>query len=767
MTRLFISHSSLDNDIAERVKSRLTQHGFDQTFLDFDKHTGFGVGDDWERRLYRELEWAHAIIVLSTPNWHASKWCFAEFTQSRALGKPVYPIIVSSSDGAPITPEIQHLDLSTDEEAGWDQLIENLKKLAINSQQGFRWDSDRSPYPGLLPFEEEDAAVFFGRDDEVRKISEKLNALRVYGGAPLLAIHGASGSGKSSLIKAGVVPRLKRDASNWIVLPILRPGTDILDELARSLAITLREKEWIEVRRLLEDPNNLHTLFALLQNYRIKQGRPYAQFLLVIDQAEELFTSSSTGASYENNHILPSIVKAGNGIIVSVATIRSEYLSMLQSKFMPPALIDELSLAPLPTNRISQIIEAPARVAGVDVEPGLVNMIVADANVSDALPLVAFVLNELNLDRKDRRELSINNYLELGDPYQQLSPIENAVRKRADEVVLRCNPTEKELSALRSTFIPGLALLGITDEYVKRKMALASIPPAARRLVDELVDARLLVVRSEQDEPVLEVAHDALLRKWPRLKSWLDEEREVLNFIPMLDRTMESASKRQWFFRSRYLLNESDAKVGRQLRKTHRNLFNDSQLAFIKTSGDRHAFMKVWPWVSLSLICIAAAASVGGFYALHLVEGIWQLRNAQPHLAAELRPAATLSVEVALFTSISMIVILVGCMISSAIDFLFSGLTAFRRLSVWGLIVKTSIQATVVSYIIFWLILVIMFIVSSDFLFGIMFKDGGVLGKKILSIFYLPGESVRQEIFIIRSMARNFRLHPEVDAGID
>jgi hypothetical protein len=84
MPAIFISHSSLDQQIANDVKTALVQFGFEQVFLDFDKVTGIDAGESWEKRLYEELSRCHAVILVLTPNWLASKWCFAELTQARA-----------------------------------------------------------------------------------------------------------------------------------------------------------------------------------------------------------------------------------------------------------------------------------------------------------------------------------------------------------------------------------------------------------------------------------------------------------------------------------------------------------------------------------------------------------------------------------------------------------------------------------------------------------------------------------------------------------
>ena len=93
MAKIFISHSSRDAEQAEQMKAWLHQKGFAETFLDFDKHAGIPPGANWEKELYSKIEQSEAMIVIATPNWLDSKWCFAEFTQARALGKPIFPII--------------------------------------------------------------------------------------------------------------------------------------------------------------------------------------------------------------------------------------------------------------------------------------------------------------------------------------------------------------------------------------------------------------------------------------------------------------------------------------------------------------------------------------------------------------------------------------------------------------------------------------------------------------------------------------------------
>src|SRR3984957_3272775 len=94
MARIFISHSSADNDQAAQMKAWLASAGFESVFLDKDKATGIPPGADWERKLYRAVEQSQAMIIIQTPNW-----CFVEFTQARALGKAIFPAIVAPTGG--------------------------------------------------------------------------------------------------------------------------------------------------------------------------------------------------------------------------------------------------------------------------------------------------------------------------------------------------------------------------------------------------------------------------------------------------------------------------------------------------------------------------------------------------------------------------------------------------------------------------------------------------------------------------------------------
>src|SRR6516162_799978 len=286
MARIFISHSSADDDQAAQMKVWLAGAGFETAFLEKDKATGIPPGADWERTLYRKVEQSQAVIIIQTPNWLASKWCFAEFTQARALGKAIFLVIETPSGDAQISPDIQTLNLLSDREGGLERLSRELVRIALDAQGGFQWDASRPPFPGLLSFQEEDAAIYFGRDDDIRRLIERCEARRAQGGAKLVVLLGSSGSGKSSLLRAGVIPRLKRTRPNWIVVPTMRPRLRPVDELATALA-TARDPpvDWAKVRDDLIGSDPVRALDGFSRSLRGEARANEARILIPIDQA--------------------------------------------------------------------------------------------------------------------------------------------------------------------------------------------------------------------------------------------------------------------------------------------------------------------------------------------------------------------------------------------------------------------------------------------------------------------------------------------------
>ena len=539
MARVFLSHSSRDNAAAAELKAWLDGHGFTPAFLDFDKHSGIPPGADWERTLYAEIQRCQALLILQTPNWSASRWCFAEFTQARALGKPIFQVVENDEAAAekPIAAGLQRLDLRHDRPAGLEQLRRELERIALQDQGGFPWpppsDPSRSPFPGLMVFEAEDAPVFFGRDNDWRVVNERLNTRRVQGGPRLLVIQGSSGSGKSSLLRAGVLPRLRRAGRQWLVLPVLRPQARPLESLAQTLALALQRAEaWRELHQQLLTTTAAPALAGLVAGWvadlRMAAGAPEAQLLLPIDQAEELFTVAEASERDRFVAVLAAALQPALPL-QAVLTIRADAMGSLQSLPELVNSLDTLPLGPLSLERYREIIEGPSRVAGLRVEPAFVERAIHDTGTEDALPLLAFALRRLHEQFGADGVLSLSGYQALGDPAAGLSPLENAVKQAADGVLRTQRPDEASLKALREAFVPAMVRVGDQGGYARRAAAWDSLPQAARPLLEALVAARLLVHRQGEGQPsTVEVAHEALLRVWPLLRGWLDESRDFL-----------------------------------------------------------------------------------------------------------------------------------------------------------------------------------------------------------------------------------------------
>jgi hypothetical protein len=507
---IFISHSSRDREAAEALAARLRAQGYQSLFLDFDPADGIPAGRDWEREIYARLRSCSGVVVLCSAHSMGSDWCFAEITHARALGKRLFPVVIGDCTLRPLLLDTQVVDLRADPEGGYTRLWHGMRGAGLDPADSFAWESGRAPYPGLAPFQAADAAVYFGREQEQRRCLDTLAQMRRYGGERLLVVVGASGSGKSSLVRAGVLPRIAR-MPDWRVLAPMRPLRQPDEELARLLP---------PGRPVTADtPAALGV--ALASAFAAEPGRPAV--LLVVDQLEELVTTSVPEAAARFVQALRAALAPEAGELYCLATLRADYVGALQTRPAWGALpFRHQPLAPMNASHFAEIITGPARVAGLELEDGLVEALAHDTGSPDALPLLAFTLNRLWRDFGDDRRITLDEYR------ARFGGLEGAIRHEAEAVLGALAPAPATLAALRLAF---RQLVRVEPEggYTRRAAHWQDLPAAAHPLLEALVAARLLVSGQEEGGArVLEVAHEALFRAWDQLRRWLDEDRVFL-----------------------------------------------------------------------------------------------------------------------------------------------------------------------------------------------------------------------------------------------
>jgi energy-coupling factor transporter ATP-binding protein EcfA2 len=419
MGSFFVSHSSQDSTEVARLSDWLTEQGFRSFFLDFDPERGFAAGVKWEAELYAQLRRADAVLFVGSPASVASQWCFAELTMSRSLGKTIIPVVVRAGGSHPLLVDTQTVDLTGGDERGFERLRRRLSVAELDPQRTFEWDTERSPFPGLESFQERDAAVFFGRQAETERLLAQMRSSRRRYTGRLIAVVGPSGSGKSSLVRAGLLPRLRRAQPPWVVLGVPRPGDRPLRQFALALVGAFRDVgmpqslQSVE-QALSEGVAGLVGLTDELSHQR--RGDPKPAVLVFVDQAEELVTPAAGDEHARFLELLHGVTR-GAGPVWSLLTLRSEFLSaFLLAERGEVAFDDQLLVGPLDAARLAEVIERPADRVGVSFEPGLVGRMVTDTGGGDALPLLAHTLAAL-YERAQARmgaRITIADYEDLG-----------------------------------------------------------------------------------------------------------------------------------------------------------------------------------------------------------------------------------------------------------------------------------------------------------------------------------------------------------------
>jgi TIR domain len=524
VARVFVSHALEDRVLADYLRHRLTAEGH-EIFVDDDAH-GLIVGEDWKQRLYVELRYADVMVCLVSMAYLSSTWCAVEVGIADSMGIRILPLRVNSDVTHPLLADRHHLDISVDSSDAWaSRLVMALRRLDTSGVG--RWGAT-NPFPGLAPFTVEMAPAFFGRSAETQDLARRLRAHSHAGGGGLLAVIGPSGSGKSSLLRAGLLPLLAREPG-WLVVSPWSPGLDPVAELARAVTSTGRGLGlgWSmdHVHRVLGRPDGLRRLADELLSAR--EGRDPGQLLVSVDQAEELLTLSDVGT---RDHVVALFREAIADPTQIIVTVRSAFLDDLVALFAAAAVpVDGYLLPPLARDLLPLIIEGPARVAGLRVEPELVARLVADTGGADALPLLAFTLHQLAADLHRGGVMS-------AERYERIGGVHAALMRQADaalaEGAARAGLTQQDVLA-------GLVRLATVDDAghpFRRRIEMGGLPDRLRAAFEAFVARRLLITGIENSRVWITPAHQAFLTAWPPLEAAIADKISALRIALSIER---------------------------------------------------------------------------------------------------------------------------------------------------------------------------------------------------------------------------------------
>lgn len=527
---VFLSHNSADKAAVEAIARQLIATGI-QAFLD---KWHLIPGTPWQEGIEEALAASAATAVFIGPSgispWHNEE--MRDALDRAVRSRDDYRVIPVLLPGASEDSASRFLArrVWVDFRAGLDD-AEALERLCAGIRGeaidpgAYRLPDEPAPYRGLLPFEAEHTRFFFGRDADTQRLIEKVNR------QPFVAVVGASGCGKSSLVRAGLLPALAQDALRgshvWQILAFT-PGSQPLRSLANQLATFVPPPDRPDAAdrltgRLADRADGLRTtLTALLADHS-------RSVLLFVDQFEELFTFCADGGErcrMEAEQFIANLADAteqGDGQIRVVTTLRADFLDRSLSFPALRRLLEDhqLLIGPLSQADLRDAVVRPAQQVGALLEKGLVNAILADVGDEPGnLPLLQHALHELWLARR-------GPWLTL-DAYEASGGVRGALGRRAQATYDALTPAQQTI--VRAILLRLTALgEGFNDTRRRTDRAelyLAGTDPAQVDAVIQALsgpNARLVVA----DEKTVEVAHEALIQGWSTLRGWLEEDRQA------------------------------------------------------------------------------------------------------------------------------------------------------------------------------------------------------------------------------------------------
>ena len=610
----FLSYNSQDRAAVEELERRLRREGL-ALYLEVRE---LAPGREFQPALAQALGDSKTCVMFLGPSglgpWQAEELQVAIDKRVRDRDFHVIPVLLPGSE-RPRRGDVAHLEFlinaswveflkSLDDEKEFQRLVWGItgKKEAEAVEPRYE---GVCPYRGLEPFGTGDTRFFFGRENLTDwLVSDLRREIHAPQGVRLLAVLGPSGSGKSSVVLAGLIPRVNAgaiDGSEQWRTAVVRPGDDPLANLAVEVSAPFLPKGAMpdvgQARKLIEDLQEDERGLDLFARLALRDAPGKARLLLVVDQFEEVFTyrpqDEQAKARFEKARAaffanLMLAAAASGGRVAVVLTMRSDFLGACASF---PRLNDVLNthlvqVGPMQEDELREAINRPAYLVGCEVEPALSERLLADVEGQPgALPLLQFALTEV-WKKRDVRRLTLRAYEALGG-------VEGALEHRANEIFQRFKPEEQEFC--RRIFLR-LVQPGEGTEDTKRRVPYHELLPddperaaAMREVIRVLAhrDARLITTEgTDATDGAVEVAHEALIRGWTQLRRWIETERAGLRIQRRLTEAAQEWADARPEAKEDFLYSGARLAVCREWVATHRDDLNPIEGAFLAASEE-------------------------------------------------------------------------------------------------------------------------------------------------------------------------------------
>ena len=543
---VFLSYNSADKPVVEKLAHRLIKEGI-EPWLD---KWNLIPGEPWQEAIEEALYRCTTCVVFWGPSgvgpWQNEEMRAAiDRRAHEGQGNfRVIPVLLPGAERGERSRMPTFLVATTwvefhrtlEDEAAIHRLVCGIRGIEPGPDPGQEVYEGQCPFRGLQVFDVQHTSLFFGREALTGWLLNELRPSSLVKDNRFLSIVGPSGSGKSSLARAGLIAALQEDeiegSADWLIV-ICRPGWHPLESLAVALSVTAGiSRTPSAVHDLIKDLRENESTLHVTARLALRDAPPEHRLVLLVDQFEELFTmchDEGLRQAFIENILYAARVAGGQAVVL--LTLRSDFYGKCAAYYaLAAALCDHQFLVGRMTKtELRRAIECPAQLVGCEFENGLVELLLNEVmDQPGALPLLQHTLLELWRYREGRR-ITLAAYNAIGK-------VEGALARRAEEIFSRFTKEEKQVC---QRILLRLAEAGTDTVDTKRRVLLRELIPAksGRVTVERVIqvlsgaEARLLTVEGEklaEDERIVEVAHEALIHNWERLQGWLDEDREFL-----------------------------------------------------------------------------------------------------------------------------------------------------------------------------------------------------------------------------------------------